>query len=465
MRNNKILLVDPHSVSHGPPSSVFHHDRLLSKEYSETIDSVVERRLHSSNRQTNWNAVSTRYITNYGLLMLGWVLKKHNVEVEYTNGDYFNNFDDFCNYVLKVASYCDAICFTGTTPQYLETVKIAFALKSAYPDKYLIFGGPHSYFYKYHEEDNPFDLICIGHNIIKTVWAIEELLLSNQKNRSCAKCLVEGYEDVPKDFSLIPRDKLQETLLYSYISYGCPNNCNYCIEHSFTSKVCFLPFNSKLEEILFLVNDAKNRVVHLADSDFFLNSSFTNGFLEALQSAQIDCCFTVNTSPKVVCSENFLQTVNKFYKLGLVELLIGVEYFSKDVLQIMNKHYRIESFFNSLDKVKKQCPNLIVSFYSLIGFPGETFYTQAENYKWFKKFKENGLYDYSFPKCFVPYPGTDIFENPAKYNAKIIHNNWNEYHRWALPRPIKINGMEDSDFCHELFQLYSICGVTMNNKK
>ena len=82
--------------------------------------------------------------------------------------------------------------------------------------------------------------------------------------------------------------------------------------------------------------------------------------------------------------------------------------------------------------------------------PFETQKDIEDNILKLTQWKKDGLFDFSFPKFFVPYPGTDVFNNPEKYRCKIVSYDWSMYHRWCLPRPIVIDGMSDDMFLDEI---------------
>lgn len=42
-----------------------------------------------------------------------------------------------------------------------------------------------------------------------------------------------------------------------------------------------------------------------------------------------------------------------------------------------------------------------------------------ENLNIIKEFKNNNLFDFTFPKFFVPYPDSDIYLHPEKYDVTI----------------------------------------------
>lgn len=141
-----------------------------------------------------------------------------------------------------------------------------------------------------------------------------------------------------------------------------------------------------------------------------------------------------------------------------MEILIGVEHFSPKVLKILNKKYNMKNLFKALKTLKETIKVPVISLYTLVGLPGEDNEAIRENINVFKKITEQNLYDFSFPKFFIPYPDTDIYLNPEKYNVKILTKDWSEYHRWSLPRPIEIIGMTDQDYLKEIEEISEISG-------
>lgn len=142
--------------------------------------------------------------------------------------------------------------------------------------------------------------------------------------------------------------------------------------------------------------------------------------------------------------------------IGLIEILIGAEHFSKNVLDNLSKKYSIPAFAKSLDYIKNGVKIPIISLYTLVGLPNEHEKEIEENLNIIKEFKNNNLFDFTFPKFFVPYPDSDIYLHPEKYDVTIKNENWNEYQRWQLPRPIIINGMTDQQYMNEIIEINKI---------
>ena len=118
----------------------------------------------------------------------------------------------------------------------------------------------------------------------------------------------------------------------------------------------------------------------------------------------------------------------------------------------------MKNLFKALKTLKETIKVPVISLYTLVGLPGEDNEAIRENINVFKKITEQNLYDFSFPKFFIPYPDTDIYLNPEKYNVKILTKDWSEYHRWSLPRPIEIIGMTDQDYLKEIEEISKISG-------
>ena len=214
----------------------------------------------------------------------------------------------------------------------------------------------------------------------------------------------------------------------------------------------------KLKEIKLLVNKYNRKFIHLADSDFLLNRVYLKEFLEKLEKANINCCFSINATPNTLSDERNFELIERFVKDGLVEILIGVEHFSPKVLKILNKNYNMEKLFKALKVMKNEIKLPVMSLYTLVGLPGEDYEAINENIEVFEKINKEKLYDFSFPKFFIPYPDTEIYLHPEKFNVKILTKDWSEYHRWSLPRPIEIIGMKDEDYLNEIEKIAEISG-------
>lgn len=403
-----------------------------------------------------------KYISNYGLLMLGNMLKQlDNLEISYTNGDYFNNEEEYIQHLCNNYGDYDFACFTTTTPQSNHVLRIAERLKKLNSNIIIIVGGPHM---RYYIRENPpeyIDHVCIGYDLQITVDLIKDIIAGRKRDQ---KIEAIGFTDSRKAFDLIPEDKRQETLYYNHFSMGCPNQCKYCVEHKVCDQVQYLDIVKKMDEVEWLIKTYNLKCIHFSDSDFLLNHEFFGKIVNELERRNIKCTYTINTSPTCLTKQINSLELKKFIELGLIEILIGAEHFSDNVRMKVSKKYNLDEFEKALYKLKYQLKLPIISLYSMVGLPNEFDEDIEINVSTFKRFKKEGLFDYSFPKFFVPYPDSDIYLYPEKYGVEILSNNFDDFHRWRTPRPIKIIGMEDMKYLQEIKDIIILnCDLNEND--
>ena len=454
----KIMLLDPTSIHHGPPSSILESDQFINRKYVEKINQVVDDICPDNNGR----ALSSKYISNYGLLMLATLLKKDYPDIDYYNGDYYKSSDEYIREIVRVIDEYDLVCFSSTTPQFSEVRKIAKLIKQIKPNIKIVLGGPHTRYYLNNDVNDIFDCVFIGYGIDKSKEVIDKLLNDGEVPK---KVITNYYYDVEKDFGIIPSDKIFDTMLYSYINFGCPNDCKYCVEHKFVDKLAINNCDGKFKEIKQLVNDYNVKFLHIADSDFLIHRPTIRKFIDFVKREKLNFCFSVNTSPMLLIKYIGDPILGELKDIGLVELLIGAEHFSMNVLNKMAKTYDIDKFIEALYYSKKKVNIPIISLYTLVGFPGEYDKEISENIMVIRKLWNEGLFDFTFPKFFVPYPDTDIYLHPEKFDVIIKNENWEEYQRWQLPRPIIINGMDDEKYVNEILAINAISMEERKNEK
>ena len=380
-------------------------------------------------------------------MMLSTLLKDNGFGVLYENGDYYATNESFFEKVCKSASEAMCVCFTATTPQYNDVELLAKKIKSQHINVPILLGGPHITSLTHSQYTSGcFDYICRGYDIREALNTI----LSLERGTIYYPKVSKTYFDYKKDFTIVPSEFRRNTLWYSYITFGCPKNCKYCVEHTFSNTIVCGKIKEKIDEIVFLKNEMHVNVIHLADSDFFIKLDIVDEFLDELQNTGIKVCFSCNTSPSTIALKNVQERILRFKQLGLIEVMIGIEHCSNELISHYAKKYDIGEVEKALFLTKKEIKIPIVSLYTLVGLPFETQKDIEDNILKLTQWKKDGLFDFSFPKFFVPYPGTDVFNNPEKYRCKIVSYDWSMYHRWCLPRPIVIDGMSDDMFLDEI---------------
>ena len=444
----KVLLVDAISFQADPNDEIWSYENVAQIKYAEKQNRVILDYLGADVVAKMHGQVE--YISNYGLLMLGYLLKQNNIFVSYTNGDYFGSEEAYiADITTKYADY-DVFCFTSTTPQFNHVRRLAQAVKKINCNAKTILGGPHTRYFLENEKDDSFDYVVTGYGIDKSLELIKKIFNGEE---SFWRIDTDMYYDCPKDFSLIPEERRMDTLWYNFFGMGCPNRCKYCVEHKVGKKICFTNVHSRMDEVEYIIKNYGVKMFHFSDSDFFINEAIYTEVINEIERRNIKCTFTINTSPGFLIKVAHKPILKKFVENGLIEILIGAEHFSENVRLKVSKHYDLAAFQEALDVVKHEVGVPIISLYSMVGLPFEHEDDIKINVETFRDMRNRDLFDFTFPKFFVPYPDSDIYMNPEKYGVVITSENFDDFHRWRTPRPVQVIGMDDKLYIEEILDI------------
>ncbi len=111
----------------------------------------------------------------------------------------------------------------------------------------------------------------------------------------------------------------------------------------------------------------------------------------------------------------------KLKEAGCDMLSWGIESGSQKILDLMNKQSTVKDNENVILWAKEE--GITTRAFFILGFPGETKETIEET----KDFIERTNPDQYFISNFVPYPGTDVWNNLKKYGITKINKDFNNY--------------------------------------
>lgn len=194
MTSNKVLLIDPTSITHMPPKILDQSESERSRKYGIAINKAVSEYLGEDIE--NINAFSGKFAVNYGLLMLSYLLEQENVTTELISGDYFNKEEEFFEHLKKISKNYKVACLTSTTPQFNQVQKINQILKDNNPKIKTILGGPHTLYYKTGKKRDNIDVIHIGYGIDKSCKVISDWINGINIKEDIIK--TDYYFDCPK---------------------------------------------------------------------------------------------------------------------------------------------------------------------------------------------------------------------------------------------------------------------------
>lgn len=194
--------------------------------------------------------------------------------------------------------------------------------------------------------------------------------------------------------------------------YGCPNNCKYCVIHSFWGHCARRPVGQVLDEI----RNLGTKEILLLDPSPFGNRDYACELLEGFAFLGIQwaglCTLDTAADPLLL---SLLQ------KSGCVGMLMGFESFSQEDLDSMQKHKnKVASYGQRVDNLHQHGMAVLGTF--MLGMDGDTAQSLHELPELIAGIKID------VPRFAVatPWPNTPFFQE-LEQQGRILHRDWSLY--------------------------------------
>ena len=238
--------------------------------------------------------------------------------------------------------------------------------------------------------------LCIGVDEYKNLGEI----LSDFLDKKFLKCNLDFSDRIIS--SSFP-------LAYIRISDGCNNKCHYCAIPSIRGK-----FKSrKMEDIISEVNNLANQ----GFSEFCIISQDTSKYgidiykkpmlatlinkiskIDGVKWIRVLYMYIFETNDEIINEIATNSKVCKYFDLP-------IQHISDKVLKSMNRYDTKENIYSTINKIRKQIPDVIIRTTVMVGYPGE----KKEEYEELKKavidlkFDRLGAFSYSREEGTVAY--------------------------------------------------------------
>lgn len=310
--------------------------------------------------------------------------------------------------------YYDLYGITSTTPQYEEALSIKSILRRNDPKAKIVLGGPHAT-YTMNGNSDGFDFVFKGDGefslnsyIKKPIPFIDSNFVNQPMDLDVIPLPARDLINLSDYKYFIGKDNLPATTIIT--SRGCPYSCAFCAKTD--NNVRFHSAEYVCQEI----DEIKDK--YNFDNLLFLDDCFS---LKEERLLKI-LAHTKKRDIKFRCyirSDTKKSILDKLKESGCVEVGMGIESGSQEILNVVSKKTTVEQ---NTDTVKYcESIGLPVNAFLMIGLPGETKQTSEETITWVRNAKPT-KFGYNI---FVPYPGSDIFRNRADYDI-LIHDMPNE---------------------------------------
>lgn len=299
----------------------------------------------------------------------------------------------------------DAIGVSVMTPQRKEASSILNSIKSVWPDKVMVAGGPHICHYIDDVKREPWDYLVRGDGERDIVSIIK----GEAKERVLNDILVrKELQQIPKPDRLGRRTFLEK---YKYelkpgvkstvliTGRGCPLGCAFCENARTTTRWHGLDL---IKEELLDIKALGYGAFFIPDDLFAISLSTIKPYLEVFKQSGL--IFRCNGHARFL-TEEFAKALKE---AGCYELSFGAESGSQKILDVINKETTVGQNFEFIRIAKRY--GIRVKAYIMLGLPGEDSRTVAETEEFIDKAMAGfGLDDFQL-SVYYPYKGTQIRE-------------------------------------------------------
>tara|TARA_Y100000310_G_scaffold313180_1_gene361218 strand:- start:1947 stop:3179 length:1233 start_codon:yes stop_codon:yes gene_type:complete len=208
-----------------------------------------------------------------------------------------------------------------------------------------------------------------------------------------------------------------ETCLSILTSRGCPWRCAFCALPPQHKKVKYRSIQAVAAEISKIKNEYGVNKFNFQDDTFTYNQRRLFALLDEIRPLNIG--FRCNTRAGLDNADSY----RKLKEAGCELVCFGIESGSQKMLNLMNKKTTVQQNRKAVQEARKA--GLRVKVFFVLGFPGETAETAEET----RRFIEQTEPDECLVNNFVPFPGTDVWNNPKKYGIIHIEKDFSNYYQ------------------------------------
>lgn len=399
-----------------------------------------------------------------GILCLSSYLKAslNNIKVGYIH--YYINLDDFEDFV-KNTSILAFSTMTVTMNMILDMAKKAYKIN---PNIKIILGGYHASYFakeileKYQYIDSVF--LCEG----------ERALLEYMRNSRKESILGIAFRDetgsiicndlkktinsntIPTpDYSLI-EGKLQDFNIQLSTMRGCIGSCNFCVNKSYWATPRLIPIEMIVNELLYLKKYlTEGTIIHIIDNNFTYDKCRLYQLYSSMKNEGVLGYFKFECDTLSTLID--VETIKLLELIGVVKICLGIEDCNDLILKKSKKNVTFYENIEAAKAIKENSSNICVYAYWIIGLPGSTIETLEENIFQMQNLILNDVIDIISPKIFIPYPGTEFFNNAEKYGINIMSYNWDLYERRNPPFPYQYRDLDDKTLYNYLIKAFETC--------
>lgn len=212
------------------------------------------------------------------------------------------------------------------------------------------------------------DFILGTHNIHNLPSVLRDVIFDNNIVINVSSYEGNVYEGLPSVNNFAAK-------AFVNVMYGCDKFCTYCIVPYTRGKVRSRKLEDILAEIKDLINQGIKEVTLVGQNvnnygqDLDENINFIR-LLEEVAKLDIKRIRFTTSNPWNFTKE--IVDVIKANKNIMPYLHLPIQSGSEEILKKMNRYMKIKSYYDLIDYIKQEIPNVALSTDIIVGFPNET---------------------------------------------------------------------------------------------
>jgi radical SAM superfamily enzyme YgiQ (UPF0313 family) len=339
----------------------------------------------------------------------------------------------------------DVFLFSPMTPNLPFAYEIADVIKEMYPKSVVVFGGVVATpLHREVAKQQSIDYVVYDRGeyalpalmrALEGGMEIEEV--GNLTYRVGGEVVTNGkkypYPDVAKipfpKIDLFPREVGDDIrYLRQVYALGCPYKCSFCTIQTIGRKADYFPIERVLSEIrAYRGYYGEHHNLYWGDETFTVNAGRTMELCAALEgegNIRYDCQTRLNC----LTDEKMLKALRRS---GCLWVEIGLETGNQESQNLYKQRVKLSTTEEILMKVRDA--GLATCSFMVNGFPNQTPDEMRRSVEWVCELISRDLLQASYLFGLVPYPGSDLFEQPEKFGMKIHHYDFKYYHEEMPP--------------------------------
>ncbi len=232
-----------------------------------------------------------------------------------------------------------------------------------------------------------------------------------------------AYHRVPMGNPLYTIDVLGPRCVVAAFSRGCGYKCTFCTEtlrwgNRWRGKSAW----KIVEEIELLQKDYGIKTFLLGDNDFLWDRRRNYEYCELMEKKGLKANLWIQARPDHILRDR--ELIPRLKRLGLFEILLGIESFDQDMVDTWDKREEIEAMIEAIGLLKKN--GVMVMTNLMFGHWNDDRSTIDRLVSSAKKYS-----DFFALSIATPFPGTQFYKE-AKEQGRIEENDYRKYD-WNNP--------------------------------